>query len=144
MENNSTLQQELDKFYKKNKKYFSERVISEDGKQFLKCHDISHVVFGCDTTLYGEGTVKIWTTFGTTLKFSKVIRGYNEANAFELFKLYSFRHIMKNILQFLFVIPKVIIRAKRMKKRWPFMEYETYLDTPISEIRRAFNIQIVL
>ena len=91
MKGNITLQEGLDKFYEKNRKYFSERSISAEGEEFLKCHDIAHVLFDCDTSICGEGVVKIWTTFGTTLSFWKVVSGYNEAGAFELFRMYSFR-----------------------------------------------------
>ncbi|MEM8906271.1 MAG: Coq4 family protein [Bacteroidota bacterium] len=143
MENTITLQQGLDKFYQRNQKYFSDRTISPEGEAFLKCHDIAHIVFGCDTTIYGEGVVKVWTTFGTTLSFWKVISGYNEANAFELFRMYSVQHVLKNILRFLWAIPKVIVSAKRMNKPWPFADYEAYLQKPITEIRKEFNIQVV-
>ena len=140
MNDRITLQEGLDKFYEKNRKYFSKRSISKEGEAFLKCHDIAHIVFGCDTTIYGEGVVKIWTTFGTTLSFWEVVRGYDEASAFELFKMYSFRHVMKNIFRFLVVIPKTIVRAKNMTKPWPFSGYKAYLNTPIADIRKEFNI----
>lgn len=143
MDDNITLQQGIEQFQGKYKKYFSKKSSSKEGEAFLRCHDVAHIVFGCDTTIYGEGVVKIWTTFGTTLSFWKVVNGYNEANAFELFKMYSFRHIMKNIVRLLLVIPKVIVRAKRMSKPWPFLEYKPYLNTPITELRKEFNIQVL-
>ncbi|NNC95693.1 MAG: hypothetical protein HKN92_09035 [Chitinophagales bacterium] len=143
MDDSITLQQGLEKFQAGNMKIFSDQTISSEGEEFLKHHDIAHVVFGCDTTIYGEGVVKIWTTFGTTLSFWKVINGYSEANAFELSREYSFQHVIKNIFRFLVVIPKVIYRAKQMSKPWPFSGYKTYLNTSISEIRREFSIQIV-
>ena len=143
MDGNITLQQGIEQFHQKNQKYFAERLHSAKGEEFLKCHDVAHIVFGCDTTIYGEGVVKIWTTFGTTLSFWKVISGYKEANAFELFKMYSLRHIMKNIGQYLWVIPKAIIRTKRMSKPWPFSAYKPYLNVSITEIRKEFNIQVV-
>lgn len=143
MSDEITLQQGLDIFHKKNMEYFSDRSVSKDGEEFLKCHDIAHVVFGCDTTIYGEGVVKIWTSFGTTSGFWKMVKGYNEASAFELFKMYSFRHVLRNIARFLWVIPKTLVRVKRMTRPWPFSDYEQYLNIPISEIRKEFNIQVV-
>jgi len=143
MNNNQTLQQGLELFQLKNTKYFSERVYTDRGEAFIKSHDIAHVVFGCDTTIYGEGVVKVWTTFGSNLSFWKVTTGYNEVNAFELSRAYSKGHVVKNILGFLWVIPKTIIRARKMKKPWPFYDYEPYLDRPISEIRREFNIVVL-
>jgi len=78
----TTLQEGLAEFQTKNQKYFSKRTLSNSGEEFLQCHDIAHVVFGCDTSLYGEGVVKLWTTFGTTMSFWKVTKGYRDASAF--------------------------------------------------------------
>lgn len=138
-----TLQQGLTNFQKKNDIVFTKQQLSKEGKEFLDCHDIAHVVFGCDTTMYGEGIVKLWTTFGTTLSFWKVVRGYNEVRAFQLFKKYSFSHVIKNIGRLLMATPKTIFRAKKMSKPWPFSNYSAYLDTSLTDIRREFNIKII-
>lgn len=143
MEDYITLNEGLKRFQQKNAKVFTKKQLSKEGKEFLDCHDIAHVVFGCGTTLYGEGVVKIWTTFGTTLSFWKVAKGYNDASAFQLFKQYSIEHIFQNIVRLLSVIPKTIVRAKQMSKPWPFTDYKVYLDRPLSEIREEFNIQII-
>lgn len=140
-ESSLTLRQALQHFQERNAKYFSEK--PDNAPSFLADHDVTHVVFGCDTSLYGEGVVKVWTTFGTTLSFWKVVRGYKEADAFELSRNYSFRHVTKNIFRFLCVIPKTIIRAKRMHKPWPFSDYQSYLDVPIIQIREEFNIRVI-
>ncbi len=142
MENGITLKEGLYNFQQKNAKVFTKKQLSIKGKEFLDCHDIAHVVFGCDTSIYGEGIVKIWTTFGTTLSFWKVVKGYNDASAFQLFKQYSFGHVSKNIFRLMSAIPKTIARARQMSKPWPFTDYEAYLDRPISEIREEFNIVI--
>lgn len=143
MKEELTLREGLDMFQERNKKYFSKRPMTEKGSEFLRGHDIAHVVFGCDTTIYGEGVVKIWTTFGTTLSFWEVTRGYNEVSAFELSRKYSVRHVLKNLFRFLISIPKAIIRAKQMTKPWPFSDCTAYLDVPVTEIREAFNIRVL-
>lgn len=143
MENNITLKQGLESFRRKNAKYFTILNLSEEGKLFLDGHDVAHVVFGCDVTMYGEGIVKIWTTFGTNLGFWEVTKGYNNARAFSLARKFSIGHVFKNIFNLLAHIPLVIIRSKQMNKRWPFNEYQPYLDTPISEIRKEFNIRVL-
>ena len=81
----------------------------------------------------------IWYNF----RFWKHINGYQDANAFELSKSFGFLHVFNNIFKFLFSIPKIIIRAKRMKKPWKWIGFESYLDTPISEIRTEFNIKVL-
>ena len=143
-ESNITLRQGLEEFYNEYKDYHShsEEGISNKAREFFKSHDISHVLFGCDISLFGEGSVKIWTIFGTTLGFWNHIRGYREANAFKLSRNFSFAHVMRNIFKFLFSIPILIVKAKKMNKPWPWSEFESYLDMPITEIRQEFNIQV--
>lgn len=143
MKSEITLREGFEKFNKKNMEYFSDRDTSDEAKEFFRCHDIAHVVFGCDTTIFGEGVVKIWTVFGTTLGFWKHIAGYNEADAFALFRMYSLRHVAKNILRLFVNIPSVIVRAKRMSKRWNWSDFESYMDVPIGKIREEFNIEII-
>ena len=145
MENGMTLRQGLEKFHKEYEEHLhhNKKGISIEAKNFFKSHDVAHVLFGCDISLYGEGSVKIWTIFGTTLGFWKHINGYQEANALELAKKFSFLHVMMNIFKFLFSIPLLIIRAKQMHKPWPWKEFDPYLDTPISAIRKEFNIKVL-
>ncbi len=141
-ENELTLRQGLEKFQEKNLKVLSGKSIPKEGQAFLVAHDVAHVVFGCDTSLYGEGIVKIWTTFGTNLSIWKVMRGYRQASAFELSRSYSFPHVAKNILRLLIAIPVTMLRAKQMTKPWPFYDYQAYIDTPIAEIRAEYKINI--
>jgi len=145
MESNITLRQGLEKFRNEYKERLSHNKddSSNEAKAFFESHDIAHVLFGCDITPYGEGSVKIWTIFGTTLGFWKHIRGYQDANAFELSKDFTILHIAKNIFKFLIAIPKIIIRAKQMSKPWNWVGFEQYLETPISKIREEFNIKIL-
>lgn len=144
-EPNITLRQGLEKFHRVNRDYHShtEKGISDEAKTFFVSHDIAHVLFGCDISLFGEGSVKIWTIFGTTLGFRNHIKGYKEANAFRLSRNFSFSHVLRNIFKFLISIPVLILRAKKMHKPWPWSGFEPYMNIPISEIRKEFNIQVL-
>lgn len=145
MESKLTLRQGLEKFRNQYKDSLSHHQAdtSEEAKAFFESHDIAHVLFGCDITLYGEGSVKIWTIFGTSLGFWNHIRGYQDANAFTLSKEFTMLHVLKNIFKFLLAIPRIIIRAKQMSKPWHWVGFEAYLDVPISVIREEFNIKIL-
>ena len=138
-----TLRQGLEVFQQQNAPSFSDTAYSERGTAFLRDHDIAHVVFGCDTSLYGEGVVKLWTTFGTTLSFGQVLRGYSDAQAFTLFHGYSVRHILRHVGRLLRAAPRVIYRARQMRRPWPFSNYSAHLDTPLADLRRTFNIRVV-
>ncbi len=143
MDTSLTLQEGLELFQRTNMKYFTKKTLSKEGADFLECHDIAHVVFGCNTSLYGEGVVKLWTTFGTTLSFGQIIKAYNDAEAFQLARKFSFGHVMKNLFRLFIAVPKTIIRAKKMVKPWPFYNYKAYLNEPLYKIRNEFNIRII-
>lgn len=138
-----TLRQGIERFAQANKAVFSERETSPDADVFFRCHDTAHVVFGCDTSLFGEGTVKLWTIFGTTLGFWRHLRGYAEADAFSLFRQYSARHLVKHIASLLANVPRTIRRARRMRESWPWSDHEEYLDMPLADIRARFGIEPV-
>ncbi len=141
---NMTLSEGLEQFYKEHESHLSHNKegIPREVKTFFKSHDIAHVLFGCDISLYGEGSVKIWTIFGTTLGFWEHIREYKQAKAFELSRNFGFAHMLSNIFKLLLYIPSLIIRSKNMNKPWPWSEYEAFLDNSISEIRKEFNIRV--
>ena len=92
MVNDITLREGLDRFHSEYENHLSHNKegISKSAQDFFISHDIAHVLFGCDISLYGEGAVKIWTIFGTTLGFWKHITAYRSANAFQLSKNFTF------------------------------------------------------
>lgn len=144
-ETNITLKEGLKRFYANYEGRLSHNKegIPDEVKSFFLSHDIAHVLFGCDITLFGEGAVKIWTIFGTTLGFWNHVRAYNKADAYELSKNFNVAHIVSNIFKLVLAIPELVIRAKKMNKRWPWSGFEPYLDVPISEIRKEFNIRVL-
>ena len=143
LDRNVTLREGLRRFNAENHAVLSDQEVPENVLDFFRCHDTAHVVFGCDTSIFGEGMLKIFTIFGTTLGFWKHISAYGQANAFSLFRQYSVLHVLQNIFGVVINMPRVILRAKRMNKRWPWSDHERYLDMPVVDIRREFNIQII-
>ncbi len=137
-----TLREGIDRFYKEHDAPRGGQNVSPEANQFFLCHDTAHVVFGCDTSFFGEGIVKIFTIWGTTLGFRGHLAGYSDANAFSLFRQYRLRHLVKNFARLVLTAPRAIIRARRMSKPWPWSDHQHYLDKPISDIRREFNIQV--
>ncbi|MEM9302304.1 MAG: Coq4 family protein [Pseudomonadota bacterium] len=139
----ATLREGLSAYYQANAAVFSDREAAPEVAEFFRCHDAAHVVFGCDTSLYGEGILKIFTIFGTTLGFWKHLSAYSEASAFSLFRQYRITHLARHILRLLAYAPRAVLNARRMSQPWPWSDYGRYLDRSIEEIRREFNIQVV-
>ena len=137
-----TLREALERSRNRKAPAFSSDAASPKAREFFHCHDVAHLVFGCDTSLLGEGTLKIFTLFGTTLSFRDHFAGYAAADATGLFTNYSALHVASNVPRLLVRFPQTIVRARRMSKPWPWRAHDRYLDATLSEIRSEFNIMV--
>lgn len=144
MDEDFTLRQGLQQFYEEHMGYLSHNKegIPENVKNFFKSHDIAHVLFGCDLSLFGEGAVKIWTIFGTTLGFWSHLKAYKMANAYELAGSFTLSDVTSNIFKLLLSLPILLVKAKQMNKPWPWSGFEPYMDIAIVDIRKEFNINV--
>ncbi|WP_394751268.1 hypothetical protein [Spongiimicrobium salis] len=142
---NNTLREGLEAFYENYQESLNhlDKGLPKEVRDFFRSHDVAHVIFGCDISLFGEGTVKLWTVFGTTLGFWKHLSEYRKANAFELSKKFSPTVAIRDFFKLFIMIPSLILRAKRMHRPWPWKDFEEYLDLPITEIREEFNIKVL-
>ena len=138
-----SLREGLDRYLEENASVSSDREVSSEAQEFFRCHDAAHVVFGCDTTLFGEGILKIFTIFRTTLGFRGHLSGYAEAGAFDLFRQYRLGHVMGNTFLLSVNIPSAVVRARKMSRPWPWADHEQYLDASVEEIRKEFNIKVL-
>ena len=138
-----TLREGLARYYRSNAGVCSQRDLSPAAAEFFRCHDVAHVVFGCDTTLYGEGVVKIYTIFGTTLGLWKHLRGYSDASAWRLFTQYRLSHVLTHLWRLITHMPVAMLRARRMTRPWPWADHEQYLDQTLDAIRQEFNIAVM-
>lgn len=138
-----TLREAVERLWAENSARFSHRDMSPEAQEFLRCHDTAHIVFGCDTSIYGEGALKIFTIFGTTLGFWGHISAYADADAFALFRNYSWRHILKDISGLIVSIPRTYLHARQMRRPWPWSDHNAFMDRSIEEIRNEFNIKPV-
>jgi hypothetical protein len=137
-----TLEQGLVEYYASREGLVQGRGISPAAREFFRCHDAAHVVFGCDTTLVEEAMVKTWSVFGTTAGFA-LVRGYRLAESQEIYERIGWRDTVATALRSLTLLPRVIWRAVRMRKRWPWSEFAPYLPVPLAEIRREFGIALL-
>ena len=137
------LREAVERLHVQNSAEFSRREMSPEVQEFFRCHDTAHIVFGCDTSIYGEGVLKIFTIFGTTLGFRGHISAYAEADAFTLFRQYSRLHLVKNIFKLIINIPRTVIYARQMRKPWPWSDHDEYLEKSVADIRNEFGIKVV-
>jgi hypothetical protein len=138
----ATLRAGIGDYYASRSDLVSGRGMSPAATKFFRCHDAAHVVFGCSTSLTDEAVVKLWSFFGTTAGFS-LVRAYRLPESQEIYTRLEWEPIVSTAFRSLFLAPLVITRCLRMKKRWPWSEFEQYLDVPIRDLRHEYGIRIV-
>jgi hypothetical protein len=116
---------------------------SEIAQKLVKAHDLSHIIFGCDTSLLGEMRVQLWAKFGVQ-KFA-LLESLNYARNKEA------KVLLKNPVgywaMFLFFIKhfdevgKVRTQSKKMHGKWIYFQEEFHMAQTVSEIRKEFGIE---
>lgn len=114
-------------------------------RKLVQAHDISHIIFGCDTSLLGEMRVQLWAKFGVH-KF-----GYKESLMYARDK--EAKVLLKNPVgyraMFLFFIKhiaevgKVHSQTKRMSDKWVYFKEDSYTARTVGEIRAQFGIVVI-
>ena len=135
-----TLEEGLAEYYASRNDLVGGRGISSDAREFFRCHDAAHVVFGCSTTLLDEAVVKIWSFFGTTAGLC-LVRKYRLPEAKEVYGQLRWATIARTTIQSLVIVPRTLSRCIRMRKRWPWSDFDCYRKVSLSELRREFGIE---
>ncbi len=136
-----TLSEGLAEYYSGNVGLKRGATLAGPAREFFRCHDACHVVFGCGTSLPQEAVVKLSSLFGTTAGFS-VLRGYALFDSFDIDRQLNVGELLATIASAPLIVPRTIVRRLRQTRRWPWSEFEAFLDTPLAEIRRQFGIII--
>ena len=143
-----TLQEGLDCYYKS----FPDttKVFEDDNSSgtLLRDHDCTHVIFGLDISIEQESILDSWVVWGSKWEL-KYIWGYQSLP--QIKQLYKDLYNEFGILGFIKIFwklggvkRKVIFRAFKMKKKWPFKMPEEYLSMKISDLREEHGIKILL
>ncbi len=103
-------------------------------------HDAIHVLFGCSTNLRDEVIAHVWTVFGTTMKMKDMARVNLHKDHRQVLSNIGHGRVLKTWAWAVPQITSVILRAVKMKRRWPVEEYSSFLDQRLCDIRKSFNI----
>jgi ubiquinone biosynthesis protein Coq4 len=112
-------------------------------RELFHNHDVAHVVFGCDTTIRQEALIDTWTLFGSDLGLSAYVRYMQTPEAKQILVDAGFFTLLREAIFALPDLVRVIVRARRMKKRWPWRDHETYLDRPLDQVREELGIAVL-
>ena len=118
---------------------------SETARKLVKAHDISHLVFGCDTSLLGEMRVQLWAKFAVQ-KFSlkETLAYAKDKEARVLLKnpvgyLAMFQFFVKHVSE----ISRVRKHSRQMLKKWVYFNEDAYMTMAVGDIRTQFGIVVI-
>lgn len=112
-------------------------------RNLIKSHDISHIIFGCDTSYSGEYCVQTWAKLGANLNIPmrERIKYITKKDLIQLIlppKLISYS--LTHISEFSNFKQQIRTQAQLMTKKWEYFNEEKYMDKTIGEIRKEYNI----
>jgi len=138
-----TLKEALAEFYSVNSHIFSTPEADTEWTELLVHHDVSHVFFGVNTSILDEAAGDYWTLFGTNLSFKEYLAYAKSPEGKKLVKDIGFINIVKSLIMGLPLLFKTYSRAKKMTRKWSVRGYHQYMDVPLADIRRQFNLEIL-
>jgi len=136
-----TLAEGVKEYFLSNPGLAKGRGLSAEAQEFFRCHDAAHVVFGCGNTLNDEAIVKLSSIFGTSGGMG-VLKGYRLHESLQIYKSLSVVQVLKTIPQAIILVPRTILRCIQQRSRWPWDNFDRYLDIPLQEIRKEFGIRV--
>lgn len=143
-----TLQQGLEELYSNNPEVGATSELK--GKSFHD-HDLTHVIFGCDTSIYGEIALKPWILFGTTINMQELKDYAADEEVQRLNKegeaLLGGRFIGTLKLIFVF-LPQFLsiwfFRVRKMHRKWPHSAISAeMLGRKIADLRNEYGIKVL-
>ena len=143
-----TLQEGLDCYYNS---FPDTTQIFEDtlsSGTLLRDHDCTHVIFGLDISIEQESILDSWVVWGSKWEL-KYLWGYQSLPQIkqlykDLYKEFGVIGFIKIFWKLGAIKRKVMFRALKMKKKWPFRMPEEYLKLKISDLRKEHGIKILL
>lgn len=122
-------------------------MVDGEGSRLILEHDVTHVIFGMDTSLEQEAGLDTWLLFGCQFKW-RYLRGYSQLP--EIKALYQaliaeggWRLFLRLYWKCFGLKWRVLRRTRRMSHKWPFQFPEAWLDQPILALRDRHGISIL-
>ena len=138
-----SLREGIAEYYAHNSALLDPSRLPVEAAELFRQHDAGHVVFGCDTSLRGETLIDTWTILATTAGLRGYLGYFKYPQVNQLFAETGYWRIASESVRCLPDIFRVLVRSRRLSDRWPWQHFERYLDRPLSDIRREFNIRVV-
>jgi hypothetical protein len=151
-ESNQTLKEGLEEYYAINPSVTDPRKeIPEFGK-ILLAHDISHVVYGCDTNMYDELKILPLSFWTSDFRFKDYINTRKDPKIKPAIDIMYKDLIAKHGILWLYssiflvlplLMPELIViwfKTRGDRKYFPFFGYDSCFDRSLLEIRQEFGL----
>ncbi|MDA0659852.1 MAG: hypothetical protein O3C60_13550 [Planctomycetota bacterium] len=106
----------------------------------IDIHDSIHVLFACPTNLAGEISAHLWTIFGTTVRLREMRRVNMHQDHRQVLADIGHAKLVKTWFKNIPHLIATFYCSMRMTRKWPASDYSDYLDVPLDELRKEFNI----
>ena len=147
-----TLRQGLEEYYAVNPHVTDPRTLPPEFAKILLAHDVSHVVYGCDTSMYDELKILPLTWWTSNYKFRDHLRTLKDPTVSPAIKamyddlvkergvIWLYTSIFSILPQ---LLPKLIsmwFQSRQREHFVPFLDFEPLLDRSLLEIRQEFAL----
>ena len=121
---------------------------NEDSGTLLRDHDCTHVIFGLDISIEQESILDTWVLWGSKWEL-KYLLGYQKLPQIkqlykDLINEIGYFGLIKVLWKLGGIKRKVMFRAFKMKKKWPFQMPKEYLTMKVSDLREMHGIKVLL
>lgn len=138
-----TLREALAEFYCVNSQMFSVPEPETKWTELLVHHDVGHVFFGVNTSILDESAGDYWTLFATDLSFKEYLEYASSPEGKKVIKSIGFMNIFKSLILGLPLLFRTYLNSRKMTRKWKTKDYDKYMDIPLVEIRKEYNLNIL-
>ncbi|BAY10355.1 hypothetical protein [Calothrix sp. NIES-2098] len=147
-----TLQQGLDEYYALNPNVTNPQELPLEFARILLAHDVSHVIYGCDTGMYDELKLLPLTWWTSDYKFRNHLQTLKDPTISPAIRimyddlieqhgiLWLYSSIFLTLPQLLPKLTQIWFRNRQRKSYVPFLNFEPLLERSLLDIRQEFNL----
>ena len=136
-----TLAQGIAEYHLRNPDLLRGGELSAEAREWFRCHDATHVIFGCGRSLPDEAVVKLASVFGTTAGVA-ALRGYRLHEAARIYRQLPFWEVLGAVALAPLLVAATLIRCARQKKRWPWSGFSRHIETPLGALRAEYGVRV--
>jgi hypothetical protein len=143
-DSSQTLGEGLAEYYRENAgRVLKPEQLAPESRELFRRHDACHVIFGLDTTMEDEAMADTRAMLSSDVGWRHYLRYLSNPDAKAIFKELGYGRALLASLHALPRIVRAIAESRRMRRKWPWTPPAEYLDVPLAELRRRYDIRVI-